>query len=90
MVAVRFSNHLKRFIELPQQFESNAFNVRELLNQLEKEFPGIASYLLHENGKLRQHVNIFLDNAMIRDRNELTDLLDNVDEVVIMQALSGG
>ena len=90
MVTIRFSDHLRRFVELPEQFECNSVTVGEAIEQLELSFPGISSLMLHENGKLRPHVNIFLDNSMIRDRNGLSDRLENVDEIAIMQALSGG
>ena len=90
MITVRFSNHLRRFVDLPDAFESEATTVRELVDQLEEAFPGVSSYLLHENGCIRQHVNIFLDNGFIKDRAELSDSLDQVSEVAIMQALSGG
>ncbi len=90
MVAVRFSNHLRRFIDLPDVFECESADVRELINALELSFPGVASYLLHENGCVRQHVNIFLDDAILKDRIKLSDSLEQVTEIAIMQALSGG
>lgn len=90
MVSVRFSNHLRRFIELPSSFECDPQNVHELVCTLQNAFPGIRSYLLHENGHLRQHVNIFLDQSILKDRASLSDSLEGVSEVAIMQALSGG
>lgn len=90
MITVRFSNHLRRFVDLPDSFESDSSTVKELIDQLEEAFPGVSSYLLHENGCVRQHVNIFLDNRMVKDRNSLSDSLEQVSEVAIMQALSGG
>lgn len=90
MVSVRFSNHLKRFVDLPDSFECDCRTVREVLESLENAFPGVSGYLIHENGQLRQHVNVFLDDAMVTDRQNLSDSLEEVREVAIMQALSGG
>ena len=47
-------------------------------------------YLLEEDGSLRKHVNIFVRDEMMTDRNTLSDILTEGDEVLIFQALSGG
>ena len=90
MITVRFPPHLRRFIELPDQFETDQTSLPKIIDQMDCEFPGVANYLVHENGKLRQHVNLFLDNRIILDRENLSDDLTEVKELVIMQALSGG
>ncbi|MEM7456920.1 MAG: MoaD/ThiS family protein [Planctomycetota bacterium] len=90
MITVRFPPHLKRFIDLPEEFSSDAESIPEILAQLESRFPGVSGYIVHENGSLRQHVNLFLDNRVVTDRESLSDDLTGVKELVIMQALSGG
>ena len=57
---------------------------------MDASYPGISNYILDEQGRLRRHVNIFIDGAMIRDRVSLTDRIDEKSEIYIMQALSGG
>ena len=89
-VEVKFSAHLKRFVDLPDSFEATGSSVRDVVDQLESNFKGISGYILHENGKLRQHVNLFLDERMVLDREGLTDPIDDVKTVFVMQALSGG
>ena len=54
---------------------------------LDRQFPGIAFRVVDEQGRLRQHMVIWLDDERCRD---LSTPVDGVDEVVIMQALSGG
>ena len=58
-VQIKFSAHLKRFVELPNEFAATGETVHDVLERLEIAHPGVSSYVLHENGKLRQHVNIF-------------------------------
>ena len=62
----------------------------ELLADLDRQYPGLADYIVHENGTLRQHVNIFVGDRLLADRQQLSDSLQDVDAVSIMQALSGG
>ncbi len=90
MIRVTFPPHLRRFIELPDECQAGGDDVRSVLNELEDKFPGLAGYLLHENGSLRQHVNLFLDERLITDRTGLSDTTKGIQELVIMQALSGG
>ena len=90
MIEVSFPPHLRRFIDVPQSCSVDGQTVREILDELETSYPGLQGYLLHENGALRQHVNLFLDEHLIDDREELSDSTEGVKELVIMQALSGG
>jgi molybdopterin converting factor small subunit len=50
----------------------------------------VRDYLVDERGRLRKHVNIFIGDAMVRDRAALSDPIADDAEVFIFQALSGG
>lgn len=64
--------------------------VAEVIADLERRAPGIEFYICDELGRLRQHVNIFVDGEMIVDRKRLSDRVSESTRVLIMQALSGG
>lgn len=92
MVSVTLTAHLYSFFPALQGvallFEAST--VGELVRALETLAPGIGFYICDERGRLRQHVNIFIGNDMIRDRRGLSDPLQPDDKVSILQALSGG
>jgi sulfur-carrier protein len=92
MAQVQFTQHLKSLF--PQLGESplslEVTTVAELLAELERMLPGIAFYICDERGRLRRHVNIFVDEEMLVDRNRLSDRLVSGSRVFIAQALSGG
>jgi len=67
-----------------------AETVADLVTALNRHYPGIADYLIDEQGALRKHVNIFVGETLVHDRRALSDTLDADDEVYVMQALSGG
>ena len=90
MVAVRLSPFLVRQFPIPDQCAVAGVTVAEVVNDLDRQYSGIAGYLLHEDGSLREHVNIFVDEHLVQDRDRLLDSTENAKEVVIMQALSGG
>ena len=90
MATVKFTANLRRFYPnlVPGEFQGN--NVAEVLEAVNERYPGIKDYIVDEQGKLRQHVNIFIHNAMVNDKDTLTDQVKSEDEIYIMQALSGG
>lgn len=67
-----------------------ATTVAEALEALEAIAPGIGFYLRDELGRVRLHVNVFVNTERIRDRRTQSDPLHPGDTVWIIQALSGG
>jgi molybdopterin converting factor small subunit len=90
MPKVKFTSALKRFFPTLEEVEVDANTVFELLAELEQKHPGLSSYLVDETGHLRQHVNVFVKDELIRDREKLSDSVQKNDVVLIFQALSGG
>jgi sulfur-carrier protein len=91
MPAVKFTTHLEKFFPgITQGVTVQAGTVAEVVVALEGQFPGLAAYLVDEQGALRKHVNIFVDDDLIHDRQRLTDPLTDSNRVYVFQALSGG
>lgn len=91
MAQVTFTKHLKRFFpKLKDSEQVGGTTVREVLDDLDKLYPGFSGYVVDEHGRLRRHVNIFVRQEPIYDREELSDKVGESDEVFIVQALSGG
>lgn len=90
MPHVTFTRHLQRFFPTLTEGEYPGTTVRELIDELERRYPGFASYVTDETGRLRRHVNVFVGEEPIYDRERLGDELAPDDHVFILQALSGG
>ncbi|MGB3589487.1 MAG: MoaD/ThiS family protein [Tunicatimonas sp.] len=90
MAKVKFTAALTRFFPGLKEINVAGGTVQEVLVQVSSEMPGITNYLLEEDGSLRKHVNIFIKNELIKDRNTLSDEVHSQDEMLIYQALSGG
>jgi molybdopterin converting factor small subunit len=93
MATVRFTKHLIRFFpDLANQaiIEAQGDTVAGVVNALDEKYPGLAAYVVDEQGALRKHVNIFLDDELIHDRQKLQDPVAEDDRIYIFQALSGG
>ena len=62
----------------------------EALSGVFRDNPGLRSYVLDDQGRLRTHVVIYVDGRPVRDRNALGDAVGESAEIHVMQALSGG
>ncbi|MCF7786555.1 MAG: MoaD/ThiS family protein [Prosthecobacter sp.] len=64
--------------------------VREALNAVFTQHPTLRSYVLDDQGAVRQHVVVFVDGTAITDRQKQADAVKPNSEIFVMQALSGG
>lgn len=92
MVTVHFAKHLWRFFPVLEQgpLQVQGASVRELLRAVEAQVPGLLDYIVDERGALRPHVNVFVGEAMLVDRRQLSDRVPDGGTVHVLQALSGG
>jgi sulfur-carrier protein len=90
MPRVGFTRHLLRFFPGLTEGEVPGSTVREVIDELEKRYPGFAAYVVDETGRLRRHVNLFVREEPICDREALSDKLSPGDTLFILQSLSGG
>ncbi len=90
MPHVTLTSHLRTFFPTLADGEVRGATVRDLIDELDRRHPGLASYLVDETGRLRRHVNVFVGDEPIHDRERLRDVVGEDDRVFILQALSGG
>lgn len=93
MPTVRFTRHLQRFFPDLRADEGEVVGgptVRDVVEALDARHPGLARYLVDDAGRLRRHVNVFVDGDMLADRHGLTDAVSDDAELLVVQALSGG
>ncbi len=90
MPTVKFTYALKRFFPQLKDTPVKSETLPNLLQTIDRHYPGIQSYIVDERGSLRKHVNIFIDGELIHDRETLGDTFGENSEIFIMQALSGG
>jgi molybdopterin converting factor small subunit len=86
-VPVRIPTPLRSYTGDQKVVSADGGTLGEVLLDLDRQFPGIRFRIVDEQNQLRRHVNVWLDGERCR---ELSAAVGGVDEVVIMQALSGG
>ncbi len=90
MAKINFTSALKRFYPTLEPLEVEGNSIAEILTLLDNKHEGLTDFLIDEHGSLRQHINIFIGDKMLTDRDKLTDRVGESDEILIFQALSGG
>lgn len=84
---VRVPTPLRSYTDQQTVVDAAGTTVAELLHDLDRQFPGLRFRMVDEQDRLRKHMKIFLDDESVRD---LDAPLGSVQEVTIVQALSGG
>ena len=72
------------------RIDSSPATVREALDSLWELHVGLRDRVVNEQGELRQHVNIFLNNENIRRKQLLDTETANGNEITILPSVSGG
>jgi len=67
-----------------------AKTLAEALQSLSLANSKLANYILDEQGNVRKHILISVDNELIHNRKKLEQPLNPDSEIYILQALSGG
>jgi sulfur-carrier protein len=89
MAIVTFTSNLRRHRDVPKANADGA-TVRDVLDRVFADDPLLRGYVLDDQGRLRRHVNVFLNGAPVADRARLSDPAGPADEIHVLQALSGG
>ena len=90
MAQIHFTPHLRAFFDLPDQLDTNATSLREVVRALEEQWPGIGFYITDERHALRENVAIWIDGKRIAKDAPIDTEIGDASVVHIMQALSGG
>jgi len=89
-IKVRIPTPLQKLTKDKAEVEVQGKDVREIIADLEKNFPGIKERLCDEKGALRKFINIYVNEEDIRFlKLDQTPLKDG-DEVSIIPAIAGG
>jgi molybdopterin converting factor small subunit len=74
------------FPGLPRKLDVPAGSVREVIDHLEREWPGIRDRLCEPGPTLRRHVHVYVN----RERAELETPVAEQSRVDVIAAISGG
>ena len=91
LIRVRLTAQLRDYAHGAKEVGlESATDLRTMVSKLEESYPGIGGRIVDDQGKIRAHVNVFVNSENSRElKNENTPLRDG-DVVHILPAVSGG
>lgn len=89
-VTVRIPTPLQKLTGQQAEVEAEGRTVQQIIDHLERRYPGLKDRLCDEGGRLRRFVNVYVNEEDIRFlKMESTPIKDG-DEVSIIPAIAGG
>lgn len=88
-VIVRFAAALQRHVACPPQAVAPG-SLAEVFDSVFRTVPELRHYVLDDQGQIRKHVAVFVNQRLWRHRDDLSLMISAGDRIEVAQALSGG
>ena len=89
-VLVRIPTPLRAVTKGAAEVQAAGDSVADLIEDLERQFPGMRERLVDEAGDLRRFINLYVNEEDIRFLQGAKTTLKQGDEVSIVPAIAGG
>lgn len=89
-ITVHIPFPLRGDCEDASELQLSVASVRAALGEIERRYPSLYRSICDETGKVRPHVNLFVNKSHVRDRQGLDTTLAPGDDLIILPAVSGG
>ncbi len=89
-VLVRIPTPLRSLTKGQAEVQGTADTVDALIEDLEKQYPGLRERLVDENGDVRRFINLYINEEDIRFLQGAKTVLKTGDQVSIVPAIAGG
>jgi sulfur-carrier protein len=89
-IPVRIPTPLRKLTQNQEIVEAEGSTIREVINSLENNYPGLKERICDEQDNIRRFVNIFLNDEDVRFLKESETPVKSGDEVSIVPAIAGG
>ncbi len=89
-VKVRIPSPLLKLTNNQGEVSAEGNNVKEIFDDLEKNYPGIKERVYDGEGQLRRFINIYINEEDIRFVDGESSSVKDGDEVSIIPAIAGG
>lgn len=89
-VNLRLPRALLQYWDGPANVDLSGRTLGELFHELETRHPGLGARILDDQGRIRQHVAIFVNSEMLEERDPARVQLRGGDRVHVVPSVSGG
>jgi len=89
-ITVEIPSALRRFTDGAAKIECQGDDLPNLLNDLGTKHPAITQHLRDDSGKVRQFINIYINDEDVRFLGGDTYQFRDGDQVLIVPSIAGG
>lgn len=89
-ITIQVPGSLRAYCGGATELSLEATSVRTALDEIERNYPALYRSVCDETGRVRRHVNLFVNREHMRDRDGLDTALTPGDVLTILPAVSGG
>ena len=90
MPTVRVPTSLRKLTQGQEEVSASGATIADLIDDLERQFPGLKGRICDDKGALRRFVNVFQNDQDIRFLQQLQTPIAEKDEISIVPAIAGG
>lgn len=90
MTTVFIPSSLRRYTAGQSKADVSGNTIDEVIDNLERQYPGVKSRLCDESGQIKRYVNVFVNDEEIRTLEGADTPVAEKDEVSIVPAMAGG
>jgi molybdopterin synthase sulfur carrier subunit len=89
-VNVRIPTPLRKLTKDKDTVQATGTTIQDIIDSLEKQYPGLKERLCDERGELRRFVNVYLNDEDIRFAQGKSTPVKDGDEISVIPAIAGG
>ncbi len=89
-VVIEIPSALKQFVNDQDEVEVSGSSVEEVFEALVSEYSEVKANLFDENGKIRNFINVYLNDDDIRYADGLKSKVQDGDTIQIVPSVAGG
>ena len=89
-IHVKIPTVLRKHVEGNATIEANGTNVRELVDDIVRQFPDFKDRVLSDDGQLHRFINVYANDEDVRYLQGIDTKVKDGDTVAILPAVAGG
>jgi len=90
MASIRIPTPLRKLTNELEVVQASGDNIGDILESLDKTFPGLKERICDDQGNVRRFVNVFVNDEDIRFLDDKATKVKETDEISIVPAIAGG
>lgn len=90
MAILKVGALMRYYINNQPQAIVHGATVLDALQNAVAQYPALKFHVFDSSGRVRRHINIFVNNENIRDLNGLDTVVQDDDQITLLASISGG